>query len=1078
MPRQFENSHLYDVIKLQGDSPITGSEVLTDPVGKLRVSTPQALIDTDFEYSTQSTKWESLNLMNNRPSAFYDVTAPIAGVTNVSGNGSLITVTTTSPPPAGTPIFIQGLTTSGSAVNNAAPANGWFVVNTISAGVSFNYVSPSSTGTGIFYDNTKTYCYSGSFYSNAGIAVDTNAFARTAASTTITGTTVYAHGLSVGDGVFVVGLGGGTPAPSGSFLVKTTPTVNTFTFTATGAPTANITNASGTTFLYSRPFGGVIHRPFDGGVQFSAGYPYSGNQLIRQTRRYFRYQSGKGIQFSTGTILKPPFSVDTLSSAGTTVTVTLKTPHNLSSSFSVGNSLQIVNSASDRGLRSYGTGTATIDGKILNVTALATGSFNIGSLITGTGIEPNTYITAIGSATLNGTDSAGGYGTGTYYVSVAQTVSSVSITGTNTTIYCNLAVAQGNALAVGDTIIVKNTTQTSVNGTWKVASVISNAAGSISTFSFKVNNAPSALITCNNTTQESVYVYPSGPFITVQGATDPAYNGTFYVDTIPTDLTFTYTALATPTATPAVAALNSVITVSPESWWISKNRIGLFDEQNGFFFEFDGQNLYAVKRSSTTQITGTVSIATGTSTTAVTGNGTLFSSQLTPGDVIVIRGMTYNVQSIASDTSLFIYPEYRGSSVNNCIVSKRIEEKYEQSTWNIDPCDGSGPSGFDVDLKKMQMLYIDYAWYGAGSIRFGFKDDDGNIFYAHRIPNSNRNTEAYMRSGNMCARYECNTVPFYTITKADLASAASATTALTVDSTAGFPPNGLLTVTNPGNVTSAIEYMSYMKKTSTQFLGLKRSLTNYGSSTLRAPGDLLAAGGNSSNQTFTYQATAPIQVASFPGQLASTLSHWGSAVIMDGRYDDDKSFIFQAPATNTTVSNIAASPTSCAILSIRLAPAVDSGITGVLGDRDLINRMQLTLRQMDVVTTGTAAIFRVELILNGRIGGSGAGAFASAGGSSLAQIATHSTAGATTVTGGESIFSFFAYTPGVVQQELNLVRDLGNSVLGGGTTTTVPTSSINLYPDGPDVVTVKVTNVSAVTTNSISARLSWTEAQA
>ena len=1077
MPRQFENRNLYDVIKLQGDSPITGSEVLTDPVGKLRVSTPQALIDTDFEYSTQSTKWESLNLMNNRASAFYDVTAPLT-VTNVIGTGTTITVSTSAPPPAGTPIFVQGLTQSGTTTNGAAPANGWFVVNTVNAGTNFTYVSPNSVVTGVFYDNTKTYCYSGNFYSNAGIAVDTNAFTRTAASTTITGTTVYAHGLSVGDGVFVVGLGGGTPAPSGSFLVKTTPTVNTFTFTATGAPTAAITNASGTTFLYARPFGSVVHRPFDGGVQFSVGYPYSGNQLIRQTRRYFRYQSGKGIQFSTGTTLKPAFAVDTLSSSGTTVTVSLKTPHNLSSSFSIGNSIQTVNASSDRAFRSYGTGTATINGNILNVTALATGSFNIGSLITGTGIEPNTYITAIGSATLNGTDSSGGYGTGTYYVSVAQTVSSVSITGTNTTIYCNVAATQGNSLAVGDTIVVKNTTQASINGTWKVASVVSNTAGSISCFTFKVNNAPSALITCNSSVQETLYMYPSGPFITVEGATDTAYNGTFPVDTIPSDLTFTYTAFATPTVTPAVAALNSVITVSPESWWISKNRVGLFDEQNGFFFEFDGQTLYAVKRSSTTQITGTVSIDTTTSTTAVTGNGTLFSSQLTPGDVIVIRGMTYNVQSIASDTSLFIYPEYRGTSVNSCIVSKRIEERYAQSSWNLDTCDGKGPSGFNVNLRKMQMLYIDYAWYGAGAIRFGFKDDDGNIFYAHRIPNSNRNTEAYMRSGNMCARYECNTSPVYTITKADVSSLAAVATGITVDSTAGFPPNGLLTVTSAGNVTSAIEYISYMKKTSTQFLGLKRSLTNYGTATLRVPGDLLAGGGTSTNQTFTYSATSPIQVASFPGQFASTLSHWGSAVIMDGRYDDDKSFIFQAPTTNTTVSNIGASPTSCAILSIRLAPAVDSGITGILGARDLINRMQLTLRQMDVVTTGTAAIFRVELILNGRIGGSGAGAFAAAGGSSLAQIATHSTSAATTVTGGESIFSFFAYTPGVVQQELNLVRDLGNCILGGGTTTTVPTSSVNLYPDGPDVVTVKVTNVSAVTTNSISARLSWTEAQA
>ena len=133
---------------------------------------------------------------------------------------------------------------------------------------------------------------------------------------------------------------------------------------------------------------------------------------------------------------------------------------------------------------------------------------------------------------------------------------------------------------------------------------------------------------------------------------------------------------------------------------------------------------------------------------------------------------------------------------------------------------------------------------------------------------------------------------------------------------------------------------------------------------------------------------------------------------------------------------------------------------------------------MDIVATGTAAIFRIELILNGRLGGSGAGAFTAAGGSSLAQIATHSTSGATTVSGGESILSFFVYTPSVVQQDLNLVRDLGNSILGGGTNTTVPTTTTNLYPDGPDVVTVKVTNLSTVTTNTIAARLSWTEAQA
>jgi len=58
---------------------IIPAEVMRDPVDKLRVSTPQSLIDTDFEYGSQPTKWDFLSLLNNRPSAFYD---PTQGISN------------------------------------------------------------------------------------------------------------------------------------------------------------------------------------------------------------------------------------------------------------------------------------------------------------------------------------------------------------------------------------------------------------------------------------------------------------------------------------------------------------------------------------------------------------------------------------------------------------------------------------------------------------------------------------------------------------------------------------------------------------------------------------------------------------------------------------------------------------------------------------------------------------------------------------------------------------------------------------------------------------------------------------
>jgi len=41
-----------------------------DATDKLRVTTPQSLIDTDFEYGLQSTKWETLELVKNIPT-FY-----------------------------------------------------------------------------------------------------------------------------------------------------------------------------------------------------------------------------------------------------------------------------------------------------------------------------------------------------------------------------------------------------------------------------------------------------------------------------------------------------------------------------------------------------------------------------------------------------------------------------------------------------------------------------------------------------------------------------------------------------------------------------------------------------------------------------------------------------------------------------------------------------------------------------------------------------------------------------------------------------------------------------------------------
>ena len=67
------------------------------------------------------------------------------------------------------------------------------------------------------------------------------------------------------------------------------------------------------TFLYVRNEGVSQHRFFDGGVQINPETNSPNTQIIRQTRKYFRYQSGKGIQFSSGILFSPNYDIISLS---------------------------------------------------------------------------------------------------------------------------------------------------------------------------------------------------------------------------------------------------------------------------------------------------------------------------------------------------------------------------------------------------------------------------------------------------------------------------------------------------------------------------------------------------------------------------------------------------------------------------------------------------------------------------------------------------------------------------------------------------------------------------------------------
>jgi hypothetical protein len=986
------------------DQKFTPSQEFTDPVGKFRVSQPVALIDTDFEYGIQGTKWESLAMTNNRPFA-YSSALPFKNIASMSmpleSNIVTVNLTTktkavsgiaTSQPAAGfvtyttttdhgfiigeyvsitnvtaaytglyqivevaspTTFAVANSATSsapdqtGTAVSGYAPPNGSTItiIDTLVKPADGTYLIESGGGTAQFsyyansqnntlitsiVDSTKTAIFTAIPYAAAPIGTSTTVEYD---NTKITVTTNVPHGLAVGNEIALTGTTASTNAPNGSWTVATVLSPSIIEFYADFSPTGSI---GGTAKLYVRPQGTFAHRPFDGGVIFSTNSNSNNQQAIRQTRRYFRYQSGKGLQYSSGSLLKPSFQLESLTCDGDTITVQTKEQHNL------------------------------IPGAQINII---------------------------------------------------------------------------------------NATTTGYNGTYSVHSVL----------------------TYNKFTVKTTISLPAKA------------TGRFYV------------------------------TVS--GWTGSVVRTGLFDEQNGIFFEYDGQTLYAVQRNSTYQVAGRVSVTKGENLVEQSGLDfpTSFNTQLDPGDYVVIRGQSYKVLSIESETSLTISPSYKGASTSYVTMSKTFEKRIPQSEWNIDKMDGTGYSGYEIDLNRMQMFYIDYSWYGAGAIRWGFRGTDGEITYVHKEKNNNVNLEAYMRSGNLPARYETNTIPVYTKITSTLASDA---TTLNVASTARFNGSGTITVRNG----TKLETMNYSSKTATAFNGLQRAklgnasvtltiplgssvgtvadindltdvqvgqrvispsfpvgtfVTNISGSTITFsksattanPSGVIFAPLSSVEQEFTYSATAPVIVENAYPEFSPTVSHWGTSVIMDGGYDDDKSLVFTYGQRNTITINAG---DTRSLFSIRIAPSVDNGIISEYGGREIVNRMQLILRSLEVSARATGN-FLVRAILNGTpstvqtwtdaIGGVGAQA-----NSSLAQIADYS-AKDVPIFGGEVVAGYFVSGTGSL--DLSLVRELGNSILGGGS------ANVNeqIYPDGPDVLTIIVTNVGAASAQLLG-RISWTEAQA
>jgi hypothetical protein len=239
----------------------TGGEIsfpkeFIDPVTKLRVSQPETLIDTDFEYGLQPTKWETVELINNTPSFFSkggDTTIPniSALVTNAGTREITVTTTIEHGLSVGIPISVTG--------TKSVTADGTYIINSIPNTTSFTYLCKENQPTTASIEDLYTSIITGEFFQGSQIRISPTAgmVTNASATSTITVNTPSAHGFKVNTPFYFLNLNStvsqvfdSSNSTTKSFDASNSATAQTFD----GSNTLNSTNID---FSNSAVVGGV-----------------------------------------------------------------------------------------------------------------------------------------------------------------------------------------------------------------------------------------------------------------------------------------------------------------------------------------------------------------------------------------------------------------------------------------------------------------------------------------------------------------------------------------------------------------------------------------------------------------------------------------------------------------------------------------------------------------------------------------------------------------------------------------------------------------------------------------------------
>lgn len=191
---------------------------------------------------------------------------------------------------------------------------------------------------------------------------------------------------------------------------------------------------------------------------------------------------------------------------------------------------------------------------------------------------------------------------------------------------------------------------------------------------------------------------------------------------------------------------------------------------------FDSQNRYAKNDyfSETTASGGTVTYTANTSTvnlnvTTTTNSEvvrqTYRSFSYQPGKSLLVMN-TFVLATAAADlrqrvgyfnTENGVFLELDGTTLylvmRTYATGTAVDTRVAQADWNTDKLNGTGDSGFTLDLTKSQIFWQDFEWLGVGSVRCGFVIN-GQVIIAHQFNNANLNANVYMTTAILPIRYE------------------------------------------------------------------------------------------------------------------------------------------------------------------------------------------------------------------------------------------------------------------------------------------------------------------------------------